>query len=256
MFKKILLILMISILGFGVIGCSDSKEEKVDYDYYNSSTSLAFKDGLARVKVGDKWGFIDKEGNEVIKPQFDGAYPFFEDLAAIKKDGKWGFIDKEGNEVIKPQFNNTYHFSNGLAKVVLKEYGYVDKNGEIVIDYAFNGLSGDFIGNFSEGLAYATITNRLNEYIDKTGKIVIQPKFDDAKDFSEGLAGVKIGDKWGFIDKEGKIVINPIFNDLQPFKENLAFVMKDDKWGVIDKNGKVIIQFKYLNEDLENQPLI
>ncbi|MEN7793072.1 WG repeat-containing protein, partial [Clostridioides difficile] len=71
-----------------------------------------------------------------------------------------------------------------------------------------------------------------------------------------GLAGVKIGDKWGFIDKEGKIVINPIFNDLQPFKENLAFVMKDDKWGVIDKNGKVIIQFKYLNEDLENQPLI
>ena len=38
-------------------------------------------------------------------------------------------------------------------------------------------------------------------YIDKTGKIVIEPRFDNAKDFSEGLAAVNIEGKWGWACK-------------------------------------------------------
>ena len=37
--------------------------------------------------------------------------------------------------------------------------------------------------------------------------MAIQPQFDEATDFSEGLAAVKIGGKWGFVDKSGKFVI-------------------------------------------------
>ena len=43
-------------------------------------------------------------------------------------------------------------------------------------------------------------------FIDKTGKYVINPQFDIAFDFSEGLAGIWIGGKRGYIDKTGKIV--------------------------------------------------
>jgi uncharacterized membrane protein len=43
-------------------------------------------------------------------------------------------------------------------------------------------------------------------YVDKTGKIVIHPQFDDARNFSEGLAEVRIGKRWIFIDKTGKYV--------------------------------------------------
>ncbi len=50
-------------------------------------------------------------------------------------------------------------------------------------------------------------------YIDKQGHYVVNPQFDDAKQFSEGLAAVRIGDyrtgKWGFIDIQGHYVINP-----------------------------------------------
>jgi hypothetical protein len=53
-------------------------------------------------------------------------------------------------------------------------------------------------------------------FIDKHGKIVIKPQFDDAHDFSDGLASIRIRDrkpfgKWGYIDKQGKIVIKPLF---------------------------------------------
>lgn len=69
-------------------------------------------------------------------------------------------------------------------------------------------------------------------YIDKTGKFVINPQFDGAGDFSEGLARVCIGGsyppccggKWGYIDRTGKILINPQFDYAEDFSEGLAVV--------------------------------
>ena len=49
-------------------------------------------------------------------------------------------------------------------------------------------------------------------------------KFDEAWDFSEGLAAVKIGGKVGFINKAGEIVINPQFDNAGSFSEGLARV--------------------------------
>jgi hypothetical protein len=42
----------------------------------------------------------------------------------------------------------------------------------------------------------------------QTGKLVISPQFNQAYPFSQGLAAVNIGDKWGYIDKTGKFVIH------------------------------------------------
>jgi len=45
-------------------------------------------------------------------------------------------------------------------------------------------------------------------YIDKTGKLTIEPQFDSARDFSEGLAWAGKGGKYFFINGVGKIVID------------------------------------------------
>ncbi len=63
-------------------------------------------------------------------------------------------------------------------------------------------------------------------FIDKSGKVVIEPQFDDAEPFSEGLAKVEKDDKYGFIDKSGKVVIEPQFDDAEPFSEGLAKVRR------------------------------
>ena len=88
---------------------------------------------------------------------------------------------------------------------------------------------------------------------ENTGKFVINPQFDIALDFSEGLAPVRIGEirtgEWGFIDKQGKIVINPQFDSARSFSEGLAAVSIDGKSGFIDKQGKFVINPQFGDAD-------
>ena len=90
-------------------------------------------------------------------------------------------------------------------------------------------------------LACSDSSNKYG-YIDKTGKIVIEPQFDAAESFSDGLAAVKINNKWGYIDKNGKIIIKPQFDKVGPFIEDMAIISFNEKMGesYIDKSGKII----------------
>ena len=49
-------------------------------------------------------------------------------------------------------------------------------------------------------------------YIDTSGNIAIQFKFDGAASFSEGLASVKLNGQWGYINADGETVIEPSFD--------------------------------------------
>jgi len=84
-------------------------------------------------------------------------------------------------------------------------------------------------------------------YIDKTGKMIIKPHFESAREFSEGLAAVMVERKWGFIDKSGKMVIKPQFlkgrGESLEFSEGLAAVsILGQGEGFIDKAGKLVIK--------------
>jgi len=66
------------------------------------------------------------------------------------------------------------------------------------------------------------------------------PKFEDAGVFSDGLAQIKVKDRWGFIDTDGKFAIPARFEDVLPFKSGLAWVSIDNKWAYIDRFGDIV----------------
>lgn len=91
-----------------------------------------FNDGLAAIKKGNQWAFIDSEGtividfrDDVVTSKFESdEYPVFTNnrcLISEKKEGitYYGYIDKTGTEVIKPEFLNATQFNNNTA-IVLK----------------------------------------------------------------------------------------------------------------------------------------
>lgn len=82
----------------------------------------------------------------------------------------------------------------------------------------------------------------------------ISPIFREAREFNEGLAAVKFEDKWGYIDYSGNVAIDFRYDMAYDFAEDRAFVGKlatDQKgeaipvynWGIIDKSGNTITDF-------------
>ena len=77
---------------------------------------------------------------------------------------------------------------------------------------------------------------------------IVPPKYDEVRDFHDGLAMVGLNGKWGFIDKTGKEVVPCIYrsaySDTPPeFHEGLAAVVGENGWGFIDTTGNVVLPF-------------
>lgn len=229
--------------------------------------AFSSKNGISIYRKANLYGFINEQGT-VINPIFTEIRGIGENILCAKKANKWSYYDLEGNQLFNRSFDDAYLFSNGLARVFYNErYGYIDNTGKQVIKAAY-----DYADNFSDGYAYATYSNRDNTIINTKGKVVIQTKKDHiynfyegiavyagennrygyinkslkktkpiyqfADNFNNGLARVKINNKWGFVNKNNNYVINPIYDDLKNFSENYALFLKDSKWGFVGLNGK------------------
>jgi hypothetical protein len=75
--------------------------------------------------------------------------------------------------------------------------------------------------------------------------VTIPPLFEDAGDFSEGLAPAREGGTWGFVDTSGNWKIRPAFESVGPFRNGLARVKKDGRFGFVDKRGAFAIPLGY-----------
>lgn len=60
------------------------------------------------------------------------------------------------------------------------------------------------VGSFSEGLAAVQVSTGRWGFINQHKTMVIQPRFQDAKEFKDGKAAVKFDGRWGFINKRGE----------------------------------------------------
>ena len=82
-------------------------------------------------------------------------------------------------------------------------------------------------------------------YIDDSGDTKIDGKYDSAKDFSEGLAAVRMGDRWGYIDQDGDFAIALGYDSAEPFDGWRAKVQKNSLYGYIDHNNNQVIACQF-----------
>ncbi|MGD9560770.1 MAG: WG repeat-containing protein [Pyrinomonadaceae bacterium] len=218
-----------------------------------------FYEGLAIARVGSAsflgWQYkapitvmIDTKGEIVFgEPNIRPSDNFSDGLAEAEVNGVTAFINTDGVASFSVQEKGVGKFSEGLAVFGTRDlyrFGYIDKNGEVVIQQQFKQA-----GEFSEGLATVMFENGKYGYIDRSGNTVVGPEFDVAGTFHEGRAVVRIGSKEGYIDITGKMVIPLLFGSAERFKDGLARVSFDDenppyetkKYGYIDLEGKFVL---------------
>lgn len=191
------------------------------------ATAEPFSEGFAVVSEnGIKKGYINKDGNYIIPPIYDMALPFSDGMAfvypnfdVIDSENKSAYIGYDGKIVLKPSItgHNFDMFSEGLAIIYNRDnlrYGYMNKNGDIVIESYFESAL-----PYSEGLA-AIEDENICQYIDAKGNTKISDlDFVRIRNFSEGMAAVMIKSSWGFIDKQGRTLIDFVFQDVGNFSK-------------------------------------
>lgn len=207
---------------------------------YDETSCDCFSEGLAAVKLNDKYGYIDWKGTIVIPTVYEEANNFVNNMALVKLNGKMGCIDRSGNIIIPLLYDYFSDFSEGLAVVRAGDKcSFIDVNGKKVFPIDFDDANG-----FYKGRARVTY-NGKEGIIDKTGAFIVPAKYRYITSFEEGKAGVRLNDKWGFIDENGKEIVPAIYDYVNSFSNGMAAVKLNGKWGFIDENGKEIIPAIY-----------
>ena len=204
----------------------------------------AYKDEATscyNTKDNELWGLVLTDGT-VIKPMSDAPIHFYGDYGIIRVGQKKTYIDKKGKRLTNEVFDDCYPFSDGFGRVTINgKTNYLNTAGKLM------NRNFDFGQDFKEGFACVYDSGRYR-FIDKNGNFAFgeTAKFLSAKSFSNGLAAIYADNgKWGYIDTKGKIVIQPQFEGAFNFDEKLAPVIKSGKIGFIDKTGKFVIQPVY-----------
>jgi hypothetical protein len=250
---------MAAVKSAGAIGYIDTAGRFVIAAQFKEARK--FSEGLAAVKIDDRWGYIDQRGSIIVAPRFKYARDFSEGLAQVEFGGKLGYIDKTGKFVIEPRFRRPEYpplfgddagdFKDGIANVRQDmQYLMIDRTGKTVGKCVFDCLT-----NFSDGMALIQGYKKdrpVLGFMDKNGKIAIEPTYGDAGRFSEGLVQVKYANLtekggWFYIDRTGRQAINGTFWFAGSFSDGLAAVAKDNyiRSGYIDRTGTMIIKAQF-----------
>ena len=193
----------------GKKGYIDKNGEFVIRFQYNDADN--FHEGLAAVQKDWRWGYIDHSGNTVIPFQYDEAFEFDGGIAPVKKDGKWCVIGKDGKVLLETGYSMIYPFHEGVAKVETKDKQYKGRTIEGLIDTGGKPLLQNgcgLVGNFSEGCIFAFDNESgLGYFYDKSGEKAIAQNYVYATDFSGGYAAVSyLNGECAIIDHSGNII--------------------------------------------------
>src|SRR5207244_543608 len=125
----------------------------------------------------------------------------------IKSKGKAGVIDTSGAKIIPPVYEDI-RLGNGPSPIAAKKrgkWGYINLEKNTMIGF----------------------------------------KYDDAMEFSEGLATAKLHNHYGVINIAGKTIIPFQYDFISPFKNGVAIVKKNNLFGMITSDNTQLVPIDY-----------
>ena len=224
-------------------------------DNYNDGC-FVFNEGVVIVRMDNdcepdrynKYWLINKKGEKIIDDTlYDVTYRRGNRIIGVKKDYLWSLVNNRGQIIMDPQkeglgFCRDYPIFNGDGTVSLVDYDNcvvtVDSQGNY-----FDGRTrkcGIMIGDTTINPTVFSVNGVYGFFNHEYGLIPIPPQYNKAFAFSEELAAVKIGAKWGFVDKQGILFIPTIFDAVESFRNGYATVIIDGEKYRIDKKGTIL----------------
>lgn len=248
-----------------LVNSSGNISKAYDYVFLFDDGHAIVKDEGKRVIVNNNFEVIRTLSDEY---ELENSNPVPIASLWYKKEGKYGYI--LSNITIPPifksiKFSNKFSFllncfvndfSDGVAIGELSEdlIGIVDRNCKIT---TFSKQQYLEINNFHDGLGAVKNPEGLWGYIDLDGNEVIPCKYEDAFDFSEGLALVVENGIEYFIDKKGikKFQLPMIYKSTFKVDDNVEHcIMAESEEELLRKKLRcleIFIKTSIQNEDVD-----
>ncbi|WP_418426266.1 WG repeat-containing protein [Alistipes sp.] len=224
---------------------------------------------LYRNVIGNKnpmYFYADEYDNIVFSSRYEDARQYAEGLAAVKQGGKWGFINMAGQTVIPFRYDwcssfGEYGFDKHIAVIKMDvnkdripmltpcPTALIDANGkQITPFYGFMYPIEHDLSVVNDGKALHNIGRELSAFdgkwgcINSKGKLVVPCEFDLIYPFKDIITFAQKDGKWGVLNETGKLII-PCEFDAGYFK-NGYFTMDT----VVDTDGRDSVFLQELQE--------
>lgn len=223
--------------------------------------------GLALVKLRGKYGFINKEGKEVIPLKYDNIYckGYFsnmtgsgwsstEYLMSVSQNNKWGFINQKGELVIPIIYSQvqSYVYADDNFILCKKEgkWGAIGQDMCTKIPFEYEEL-----GGFYNGHPCKAKKEGKYGFINEKNDIIVPFNYSSTRGFPYhgSLAQVCKNGKYGYVDLQGKEAISIKFDFASDFdflsdekvEDAIAGVIINNKLGFINGRGENVIPCQY-----------
>lgn len=238
--RNITLCCIASVFTLAMLGCTGS----------NSGENTKKGKPLALVLEGTMKGFVDTDGALVIDlSNYIDAVPFSEGLAAVKNgDSKWGFINTKGDEVISCVFDCD-DGGSGWREALMFHDGYANMAGLGLIDSKGHGvIQHPYISDWNKEVIIVS-DKYYSEYLllDFNGNQIYKQEYENLRICDNGMVLCQTRNGWGYLDSKGQTVVEPQYEEAYLYEDGVALVVDEDNNAMlIDEKGKVIKSLDYL----------
>ena len=188
------------------------------------------------VKQDGKYGYLTEDLEPCTQFQWEDATNYRDGIAAVKSGGKWAFINKKGEFLTEYIYldvkRDEQNFCSGQGRIWVQ-----DATGYHLLDTELKEVSQDTYEDvrfFASEQPCAVCKDGKWGFLNTNGELILTCQYEEADSFSIGYAPVKKDGLWGYLGLDGTMLIEPAFDEVKGFNQNgTAPVRIGESWVLI-----------------------
>ena len=228
-------------------------EVVIPFEYSNTED---FYDRIAEVSKGDSTGMIDKSGKVVIPIEFKSIEYYLEDYHLIivrSNDDKIGVWFDWGEKIAHAVYSDYVELEDGYLILINSNIQcLLSPLGKFIIPCDVQVISE---AEFDYDYLIFTKQGKLGLYDIVNNRLISDAIFDEYIEFDYygNLILIRNQDKFGILNTNtGKVIIEPEYDEIEGADYGYFLVKKNNLYGLVNYNGEVVLPPKYIEIFLEN----
>ncbi len=202
-------------------------------DLENIGSEFMYEKSVLKYEENGKFGLIDLDGKRLTDPIYESIEGLsYKEGELLVKQGEFvGVINIKGNELVKVEYEE-----------IIVDGFYTEDKGYTTSGYIVSVKT-------SEGYRYG--------YIDNTGEVVIEPKYNELSRINDitdeeniYLIAAENG-KFGVLKNKTNLISNDYQSIVYNEQNNIFIIQKNKEYGVINIDGEQIIATEYIELEVQ-----